>query len=237
MMKHLHDFGESEEMYLKTIAELASEQDPIPVTWVAERLGISTVSASEMIHRLENRRLLEHTPYKGVCLTDEGRRRANTIIRRQRLWECFLTDKLAITWDHVHDLACRLEHATDAVVTEALNDYLGQPTTCPHGNPIPSTEGEMPPPEGIPLVDLTPGEGGVILRIHPVSALLIRHLAEKRIEPGKEIEVMEIAPFDGPQSILIGDEMHVLGREVAAHIMIQPNTETLRSRKLIEMLG
>ena len=222
-MKHLHDFGESEEMYLKTIAELASEQDPVPVTWVAERLGICTVSASEMIHRMESRRLLEHTPYKGVRLTEEGCQRANNIIRRQRLWECFLTDKLAISWDHVHDLACRLEHATDAVVTEALAEYLDQPTTCPHGNPIPSTSGEMPSPEGIPLVDLAPGEGGVIIRIHPVSAVLIRHLSSKGIEPGKEIEVKEIAPFDGPQSILVDDEMHVLGREVAAHIIIRPN--------------
>lgn len=222
-MKHLHDFGESEEMYLKTIAELASEQDPVPVTWVAKRLGICTVSASEMIHRMEDRRLLEHTPYKGVRLTEEGCQRANNIIRRQRLWECFLTDKLAISWDHVHDLACRLEHATDEVVTEALAEYLDQPTTCPHGNPIPSTSGEMPSPQGIPLVDLASGEGGVIIRIHPVSAVLIRHLSSKGIEPGKEIEVKEIAPFDGPQSILVDDEMHVLGREVAAHIIIRPN--------------
>lgn len=222
-MKQLHDFGESEEMYLKTIAELASEQDPVPVTYVAKRLGICTVSASEMIHRMESRRLLQHTPYKGVRLTEEGCQRANNIIRRQRLWECFLTDKLAISWDHVHDLSCRLEHATDTVVTEALAEYLDQPTTCPHGNPIPSTSGEMPSPEGIPLVDLAPGEGGVIIRIHPVSALLISHLSSKGIEPGKEIEVKEIAPFDGPQSILIDDEMHVLGREVAAHIIIRPN--------------
>ena len=220
-MKRSHDFGESEEMYLKTIAELASTQDLVPVTSVAERLGISTVSASEMIHRLEDRLLLEHTPYKGVRLTEEGCQRANNIIRRRRLWECFLTDKLAIAWDHVHDLACRLEHATDAVVTEALAEYLDQPTTCPHGNPIPSTSGEMPSPEGLPLIDLEPGEGGTIIRIHPVSALLIKHLSEKGIEPGKEIQVKEIAPFDGPQSILIDDEMHVLGREVAAHIIIQ----------------
>lgn len=81
----------------------------------------------------------------------------------------------------------------------------------------------MPSPQGIPLVDLAPGEGGVIIRIHPVSAVLIRHLSSKGIEPGKEIEVKEIAPFDGPQSILVDDEMHVLGREVAAHIIIRPN--------------
>ena len=219
-VKESHSYAASEEMYLKAISELTIEKDYIPITSVAKGLGISTVSASEMIHRLEDRNLLKHTPYKGVYLTEEGQRRANSVIRRHRLWECFLTDKLAIPWDRVHDLACRLEHATDSMVTEALADYLGHPATCPHGNPIPSTEGKMPPPEGIPLVDLAPGEGGVILRIHPVSALLISHLTEKGIWPGKEIEVKEIAPFNGPLTLLLGDEKIVVGQEAAAYILV-----------------
>jgi DtxR family Mn-dependent transcriptional regulator len=219
-------FGSSAEMYLKTIAELAYEREPVPVTSVADRLGISTVSASEMIHRLETRKFVRHRPYKGVYLTEDGRREANGVIRRQRLWECFLNDDLGIPWEHVHDFACQLEHATDPVVTEALADFLGHPATCPHGNPIPTAEGEMSIREGVALDDLKPGERGVILRIHPVSEELVKHLDERGFSPGKEIEVTEIAPFNGPQSIKVGDEVHVLGREVAARIMVQQSAET-----------
>jgi DtxR family Mn-dependent transcriptional regulator len=214
-------FGESTEMYLKTIAELANERDPVPVTSVADRLGISTVSASEMIHRLEARKFVRHRPYKGVYLTEVGRREANGVIRRQRLWECFLTDELGIPWEKVHDFACRLEHATDPMVTEALADFLNHPTTCPHGNPIPTADGEMPPLEGAPLDDLKQGEKGIILRIHPVSKELVKHLDERGFSPGRKIEVTEIAPFNGPMSIKVEDQIHVIGREVAAHVMIQ----------------
>jgi DtxR family Mn-dependent transcriptional regulator len=214
-------FGESTEMYLKTIAELANEREPVPVTSVADRLGISTVSASEMIHRLEAREFVRHRPYKGVYLTDVGRREAYVVIRRQRLWECFLNAELGIPWERVHEFACRLEHATDPIVTEALADFLQHPLTCPHGNPIPTAGGEMPPLEGAPLVDLKPGEKGIILRIYPVSKELVKHLDERGFSPGKEIEVTEIAPFNGPLSIRVEDQIHVIGREVAAHVMIR----------------
>jgi len=157
-MKRSHGFGESAEMYLKTIAKLADERELVPVTSVANPLGISTVSASEMIHRLQDRELLNHIPYKGVYLTEEGRRRANGVIRRHRLWECFLTDELGITWEMVHEYACRLEHAISDEVTKALADYLENPETCPHGNPIPSADGEMPSLDGIPLSDLEMGD-------------------------------------------------------------------------------
>ena len=146
-MKQKTQLSESVERYLKTIAELTIEQNTVPVTCVAERLGISAVSASEMVRRLQDRGLLEHTPYKGVLLTAQGHHRANDVIRRHRLWERFLADDLGVPWEHVHELSCQMEHATDNRVTEALADHLGHPTTCPHGNPIPSAEGRVPPCE------------------------------------------------------------------------------------------
>ena len=225
-MGQKRSFGASAEMYLKTIAELACEREPVPVTSVADRLGISTVSASEMIHRLEERKFVRHRPYKGVYLTEDGRREANGVIRRQRLWECFLNNNLGIPWEHIHDFACQLEHATDPVVTEALAEFLEHPSTCPHGNPIPTADGEMPTLEGVPLLNLELGEKGVILRIHPVSEELVKHLDERGISPGREIKVAEIAPFNGPQSIEVGDEVHVLGRKVAAHVMVRQTTNT-----------
>ncbi len=185
-----------------------------------------------MIHRLEARKFVKHRPYKGVFLTEKGHKQANGVIRRQRLWECFLNFDLGIPWEHVHDYACQLEHATNPVVTEALADFLGHPATCPHGNPIPSAEGKMPALEGVPLVNLKPGETGVILRIHPVSEELVKHLDERGFSPGREIEVVEIAPFNGPQSIEVGDKVHVLGRKVAAHVIVQQTSDSSGDQSL-----
>jgi DtxR family Mn-dependent transcriptional regulator len=208
-------------MYLKTIAELTLQQDRVPITGVAEQLGISTVSASEMIHRLAKRGFLIHEPYKGVYLTELGQQEANGVIRRQRLWERFLTDRLGIAWELVHDLACRLEHATDVIVTDALDDFLENPTTCPHGNPIPSASGHMPSGVGTPLSELLVGDKGHVLRIHPVSEEIVRYLHERGVEPGKVVEVREIAPLNGPQTVVIDREDHVLGREIASHVIVE----------------
>jgi DtxR family Mn-dependent transcriptional regulator len=215
-------------MYLKTIAELAETRTPVPVTKISEQLRISTVSASEMVHKLQEKGLLEHKPYKGVLLTEQGSRTAHSVIRRQRLWECFLFDELGIAWERVHELACNLEHGTDEEVIEALAGYLGQPTTCPHGNSIPSIDGVVPPQKGIPLSDLAVGSRGVVLRIQHEEEfeVLCSYLAKRGIKPGLAIAVEEIAPLDGPISVHVGEESHVLGRRMAAQIMVgvEPST-------------
>lgn len=216
-----HDFDQSEEMYLKVIAEYEDVEQPMPIPELASRLGISTVSASQMIHRLQERTLVEHKPYKGVKLTDRGRQRANAIIRRHRLWECFLTDKLGLPWDRAHQYACRLEHATDDEVTETLAEYLNHPATCPHGNPIPDAEGEVADMVGEPMSTLEEGAAGRILRIRDASPLLLAYLAERDVQPGSSFLIEEIAPFNGPQSVRLGGSLHVLGKEVADHIMVQ----------------
>jgi len=179
-MKH-ESFNESIEMYLKTVSELAAGDGLAPISALAERLGVSTVSATEMVHRLCEKGLLDHTPYKGVALTEDGRRRARRVIRRHRLWECFLVDYLNLPWEKVHDYACRLEHATDTAVTEALAAFLHNPATCPHGNPIPSADGDVTAVHDTPLSDLQPGDRGAITRIHPESELLLDYLAARHI--------------------------------------------------------
>jgi DtxR family Mn-dependent transcriptional regulator len=220
-MSGLHHFGESEEMYLKTIAEMGGDHELVPITGVAERLGITTVSASEMVHRMQSHGMVEHTPYKGVQLTTAGRQRANIVIRRHRLWERFLTDELQLPWDRAHEYACRLEHASDEEVTEALAQRLGDPATCPHGNPIPSPEGEMPELRGEPLSTFQIGQAGMVVRIQNVNELLLAHVQDRGIRPGEPILIEEIAPFNGPLSVRVGGETQVLGREVASHIMVE----------------
>ncbi len=216
-------FGESVEMYLKTIAELANHREFVPITSIAERLGISTVSASEMIHRLQDRRLLQHTPYKGVQLTERGVRKANLVIRNHRIWEKFLVDKLGIAWERVNEHACRLEHAVNDEVIEALADFMEHPESCPHGNPIPDAEGKMPQVAGERLLEFDAGESGVILRILPNDDydILCTYLAGRGIKPGERLTVKEIAPFDGPISVRLGENVHALGRKIAQQIVMR----------------
>ncbi len=215
--------AESVEMYLKAIAELAYERDQVPVTSIADKLGISTVSASEMIHRLQEQQLLKHTPYKGVRLTTLGIQKAHRVIRRQRLWERFLVDELGIPWESANRFACRLEHGTLPEVADALANYLGNPETCPHGNPIPSAEGEMIEMKGIPLTDLEEGDKSVILRIFPEgeNETLCSYLAEHGIVPGKPLTVEKIEPLEGPMTICVEGYEHIIGWKAAAFILVE----------------
>lgn len=220
-MKELHKFAESEEMYLKTIAEISRHGNLVPVTNIAEQLGISTVSASEMVHRLQDRGLLEHTPYKGVRLTAEGRKRAEGILRRHRLWECFLTEHLGLPWKQVHDFACQLEHVSEDALTDALDEHLGFPSFCPHGNPIPPAQGVLEVRETTPLSDLDVGQEGVVLCIREEDGEILDYLDARAVRPGSRVRIEEIAPYDGPRSVLMDGEQQVLGREVAEHILIE----------------
>jgi DtxR family Mn-dependent transcriptional regulator len=213
-------YGESAEMYLKAIGELTLEEPLLPISNLADRLGISPVSATEMVHRIEDQGLVEHERYKGVRLTDAGRRRAMMVIRRHRLWERFLTDKLKLPWEDVHDLACRLEHAAGQSVTDAMADFLAEPPLCPHGNPIPNTAGELEVKKGIQLDSLRQGDGGVILRIRPETQEVLSYFAEKGIKPGLRIGVKSIDEFDGLRTISVNGKEHILGRRMSSHIVI-----------------
>jgi DtxR family Mn-dependent transcriptional regulator len=212
--------GESAEMYLKSIGELTVEQALIPISTLANRLGISAVSATEMVHRFEDAGLVKHRRYKGIRLTDEGKRRAMIVIRRHRLWERFLTDQLNLPWEEVHDLACRLEHAAGQSLTEALATYLEEPTYCPHGNPIPNTEGELEVEVGIQADHLKQGEEGEVLRIRPESREVLANFAETGIKPGVHVRIKSVDDLDGLRTLEIKGKEYILGQRMTSHIVI-----------------
>jgi DtxR family Mn-dependent transcriptional regulator len=219
-MKH-EPFNESTEMYLKTVRELAQEDNVVPISALAKRLGVSTVSATEMVHRLQDQGLLQHVPYRGISLTEDGQQRAIAITRAHRLWERFLADQLQLPWEDVHDIACRLEHATDNVVTEALAAFLQNPVHCPHGNPIPAADGTILPEESIPLHTLSAGQSATVTAIRPESSELLGYLASLGLKPGAELCIQEIAPFNGPLMVRIDDDqVHALGQEVSQHVFV-----------------
>lgn len=218
-------FGESAEMYLKTIAELTTFDTIVAISSVADRLDVSSVSATEMVHRLEDRSLVEHLPYKGVRLTSLGWGKATSVIRRHRLWEVFLVELLGYPWEQVHGLACRLEHASDSDLTERLAGILENPKTCPHGNLIPV--GDLDGREdsarsaGCRLSEMGIGESGRLLSIHPESDPLLEYLGKRGLVPGVVVSVEELAILDGPISVRVGGTLEVIGRAIAAHLFVE----------------
>lgn len=213
--------SESIEMYLKSICELEIDQSPVAISQLAQRLGVSSPSTIEMVKRLAEQGLATHTPYKGVELTEKGRKRAYNILRRHRLWERFLTDSLGLAWESVHDFACRLEHATAPEVTVALADFLGHPTTCPHGNPIPDSEGKLVQKATTPLCELEVGQTACLVNIAYEETILLDYLARRGFFPGTILTVEEIAPYQGPLMIRIQDRIEALGREIASRIFVE----------------
>jgi DtxR family Mn-dependent transcriptional regulator len=217
--------SESTEMYLKSIFELGEQGEPVPISNIAQRLGVSSVSANEMIKRLAERDMVVHTPYKGVELSPSGKQRAVIVLRRHRLWERFLVDHLGIPWADAHDPACRMEHVTPNEVADALDIFLGNPKTCPHGNPIPTSDGKLETPDTTRLSELAIGQAGTVSYIYPEETILLEYLAERRLFPGAAISVEDLAPYNGPLTLLVDGEEVILGREVAAHLAIRMNGE------------
>ena len=205
--------SESTEMYLKAMAELGADEI-VAVGRLAGRLGVTNVSANEMVHRLTENGLLSHMPYKGVALTETGRAAACNVLRRQRLWECFLYDHLKIEWAKLYELACALEHATAPEVTEALADFLGDPKFCPRGNPIPSVDGSLTPLNGILLRDVAVGKTVRVLAINATDRESLNYLQVRGILPGNTLTVVEAAPMEGPLTLNIN------GKEVAIGLLL-----------------
>lgn len=214
-------YGENTEMYLKTLVELAAEKEIVPVTDLAERLGISTVSASEKVHRLQDQGFVEHLPYKGVLLTDTGRRRANTVLRRHRLWERFLVDHLEVDWQDAHEAACRLEHATNEEICERLASFLEQPTTCPHGNPIPSLEASPYPKPGLRLHQVDAPVQIVVMRVFPESETLLSEVASMDLMPGTCAKVISPSGDEEPAQLIINGNLVTIPVEIARYLYIR----------------
>lgn len=213
--------SESREMYLKSIYELSSEGELVAVSLLAKRMGVSPVSANEMIKRLEEHELIEHTPYKGVSLSDTGEKRALIVIRRQRLWGRFLMDHLKIPWSQVYDISCRLEHATGEAVTNSLADYLGNPTVCPHGHPIPEADGSVSIPPAFPLNEISCEVEVEILRIEQPELILCEYLEERGLLPGTILKIVDEAPYNGPLTVLVEGKEIALGREISSRIAVK----------------
>ena len=200
------------EDYLKAIYDLELEGAPASTNDIADRLAISPASVSGMVRRLADQRLVTHEPYRGVRLTDDGRRAALRTLRRHRILECYLTEVLGYPWDRVHAEAERLEHAASEELVERMATALGDPVQDPHGAPIPTREGLVEEASLRTLAEAAEGEQVRVRRVQDKDAARLRYLAELGIRPGSVIRVVGRAPFEGPITVQVEE-----GRDVAAH--------------------
>jgi DtxR family transcriptional regulator, Mn-dependent transcriptional regulator len=216
----LPHLSESTEMYLKAMAELG-DGEIVAIGRLAQRLDVTPVSANEMVKRLGDQGLVSHRPYKGVNLTKKGHDVACDVLRRQRLWEVFLYQHLKIEWAKIYELGCALEHATAPEVTEALADFLGDPKTCPRGNPIPAADGSFTPLNGVPLHEVAIGKTVRVLAVRATATDVLKHLQEHDILPGRKMTLLEAAPMEGPLTLDVNGTRVALGLLVSQFIIVE----------------
>jgi DtxR family Mn-dependent transcriptional regulator len=213
------------EDYAKAIYALQVETDgPVTNNALAERLGVSAASASNMVKKLHGLGLVEHAPYHGVELTQAGRRVALEVLRHHRLLELYLAQSLGLPWDRVHDEAEVLEHHISEELEELIAKALGNPTHDPHGDPIPTRDLEMIEEPCCTLDSLEPGARGRFTRISDHDPAMLRYLADRGIAPGDDFEVLDKQPFGGPLFVRFGGgDVHVVGGLLAAAMRVEAN--------------
>lgn len=208
------------EDYLKVIFELESAAGIAGTNEIAAELGFAPASVSGMVRRLAEQGLITHERYRGVKLTKSGRRAALRTIRRHRVIEAYLTTALGYPWDRVHDEAERLEHAASDELIDRMAAAIGEPATDPHGAPIPTRDGTLADPPLVALADVDVGSRVTIERVGDRDAEQLRYLAEVGITPGRVVQVLARAPFDGPIDLRVGKTTRSIGPALAKQILV-----------------
>jgi DtxR family transcriptional regulator, Mn-dependent transcriptional regulator len=224
--------GEQDEMltgpvedYLKAIYEIGRGTVAVATNDIAQRLEIAPASVSGMVRRLADQGLLGYERYRGVTLTDAGRRAALRTIRRHRIIESYLSSALEYPWDRVHDEAERLEHAASDELVDRMARAIGEPVVDPHGAPIPSREGLVDETDYLTLDELGAGYGARVVRVSDDDPEMLRYLAELEIIPGAELVVVSRAPYQGPISLRIAGHLLAIGPSLASQVMVEPLTD------------
>ncbi|OGU57289.1 MAG: hypothetical protein A2X64_10795 [Ignavibacteria bacterium GWF2_33_9] len=222
-MQENHIISESIQNYLKAIYKLEIEKDEATTSDIARHLGISNASVTGMLKRLSVMKLVNYSSYKGVTLTTDGKEIALEVLRHHRLLETYLRNSMGYKLARLHNEACKLEHYVSDEFIDKLTDMLGDPEFDPYGNPIPRKDGEIPLRNEVPLISLTPVISGLITRIVDAEEDLLNYLDEIGLLPGREITLIEKAPFFGPIRIKLEDKEISIGYEVAKLILLLQN--------------
>lgn len=212
--------NQSTEDYLKSIYKLEQKSKTVSTSMLAKHLHIGDGSVTGMVKKLSDKKLIHYKPYQGVDLTEAGRRLALKMTRRHRLWEMFLVQFLGYQWDEVHDEAERLEHVTSDELEQRIDQALGYPKVDPHGDPIPTTSGEMVEMKQISLAHCSAGYSGTIVRVSDEHPHVLQYCTKLGLGLNKVIEVKEKIDFDGSLRIEIGETEQFISAKLAEQIFV-----------------
>lgn len=212
----------AEENYLKAIFKIAEKEPGAVLTnALAAEMGTSAASATDMLKRLSDKQLVAYEKYRGVTLSETGSRHATALIRKHRLWEVFLVDKLGFAWDEVHDFAEQLEHIQGDMLTERLDQFLGHPRFDPHGDPIPDAQGRWLRREQVRLSTLLPGQTGVVTGVDDHAPGFLQYLDELGLKLGAELEVLGRTVYDQSTKVRIGHQETILSEKVGQNLFVR----------------
>ncbi|RDI56574.1 metal-dependent transcriptional regulator [Flavobacterium glaciei] len=212
----------SEENYLKTIYHLTAISDiDVSTNAIAEKMETKASSVTDMLKKLSEKDLVNYIKYQGVSLTDKGKLAAKMIVRKHRLWECFLVEKLDFSWDEVHDIAEQLEHIKSEKLINKLDDFLGNPTEDPHGDPIPDAQGRIIKVEKQLLSEFDKNQIGICVGVKDTSSDFLKYLDKQEIALGSQIEIIEKESFDSSFRIRVGSKELTVSNKIASNIYIK----------------
>ena len=212
----------TEENYLKAIYRLSEGgQKAVSTNEIAESMSTKAASVTDMIKKLSNKNVVSYEKYYGARITKQGKSQALSVIRKHRLWETFLVEKLHFSWDEVHEVAEQLEHIQSPLLIEKLDEFLGYPTADPHGHPIPDKDGKVQDLRLIPLSDSVVGKKPVVRSVKDGSPPFLQYLSKIGIYIGAKITILDKIEFDGSLEVLIDHKSRVfISRHAAENLLV-----------------
>lgn len=220
-MAHPPQVSHAMEDYLKAAYRLKMDGKPATTQLLADELGVSGPSVTNMVKRLDEMHLMRHTRYQGVELTPAGERIALEVVRHHRLLELYLAETLGYPWDQVHEEAEKLEHHISDELEARMDSVLGFPTRDPHGDPIPTRDGRVPENFDLPLADLALEREATVVRVSDRDPEQLRYLAELGLIPGARVRIIERLPFDELIRIEVRSQIHVIGQQLARAVWVE----------------
>ena len=212
----------SEENYLKTIYHLTIVSDSeVSTNAIAEMMETKASSVTDMLKKLADKDLVNYIKYQGVSLTNKGKLTAKMIVRKHRLWEVFLVEKLNFPWDEVHDIAEQLEHIKSEQLINKLDDFLGNPTEDPHGDPIPNAKGQIIAIEKQLLSELSENQIGICVGVKDSSSEFLKYLDKQGIALGSRIEIIEKETFDSSLKINLDSKELTISNKIAGNLFVK----------------
>ena len=215
--------SQSKEDYLKALYHLEMDFDAVSTNSIADYLDMKPSSVTDMLKKLAEKKFIHYQKYKGTSLTKKGKLIALSIIRKHRLWETFLVDKLGFGWDQVHIIAEQLEHIKSEELIENLDNFLGNPKYDPHGDPIPSKYGEIEKMNQKLLVELKADQKGIITGVKKGTASLLNYLDKEKVKLGDSVKVIEILEFDGTYIVEINKRKLTFSEKICQNLLLETN--------------